>query len=149
MARRTQVGELRPSQLLHTFGVGAIVDLPWISTMVMGLDDWDPLRAATVHEERLLAAVRRTLGDQVERLVAPPRPEDDRGRIAVDQPLVGVPVTAFPGYMRCPRCERTSNSRWRHWHPVSARQTAIWTNSGQFRFVKQPRNTGRASDRRG
>ncbi len=34
-----KVGELRPSQLLFTFGVGAVVDLPNLSTMIMGLDD--------------------------------------------------------------------------------------------------------------
>ena len=37
---QVRVGELRPSQLLYTFGVGSVVDLPSISVMVMGLDDW-------------------------------------------------------------------------------------------------------------
>jgi hypothetical protein len=37
---RARVGELRPSQLLFSFGVGAIIDLPHISAMVMGLEDW-------------------------------------------------------------------------------------------------------------
>ena len=41
--KKSEVGELRPSQLLLTFGVGAIVDLPNMSVMVMGLDDW-PIR---------------------------------------------------------------------------------------------------------
>jgi hypothetical protein len=87
--------------------VGAIVDLPWISAMVMGLDDWDVLRCRTIHEERLLAAVRRQLGEQVERLVAPPRADGERNRqAALDEPLVGVPVTPFPQHMRCPLCER-------------------------------------------
>ena len=38
--RKSEVGELRPSQVLHTFGIGAIVDLPNLSVMVMGLEDW-------------------------------------------------------------------------------------------------------------
>jgi hypothetical protein len=36
-----ELGELRPSQLIFTFGVGSLVDLPNMSAMVMGLDDWD------------------------------------------------------------------------------------------------------------
>jgi len=35
-----KVGELSPSQLLYTYGVGAIVDLPHLSVIVSGLDDW-------------------------------------------------------------------------------------------------------------
>ena len=37
---RRKIGEIRPSQLLYTFGVGATVELPNLSVMVMGLDDW-------------------------------------------------------------------------------------------------------------
>jgi len=37
---KPRVGELRPSQILTTFGIGSIVDLPHISVMVMGLEDW-------------------------------------------------------------------------------------------------------------
>ena len=36
-ANRCKVGELRPSQVLTTFGIGSIVDLPNLSVMVMGL----------------------------------------------------------------------------------------------------------------
>ena len=38
--KRREVGELRPSQVLTTFGIGSIVDLPNLSVMVMGLEDW-------------------------------------------------------------------------------------------------------------
>lgn len=59
--KKSEVGELRPSQLLLTFGVGSIVDLPNMSVMVMGLDDW-PIRYATeVGEERLLLSVKNAL----------------------------------------------------------------------------------------
>ena len=37
---KRRVGELRPSQVLTTFGIGSIVDLPNLSVMVMGLEDW-------------------------------------------------------------------------------------------------------------
>ena len=35
------VGEIRPSQLLWTYGPGALIDLPNISVLTMGLDRWD------------------------------------------------------------------------------------------------------------
>lgn len=102
----SKVGELRPSQLLFSFGVGATVDLPSISAMVMGLDDWSTSDSATITEERLLAAVRAQLGDQVERLLSPPLPPEAEGftnpfTSAAD---VGVPVAPFPRWMLCPYC---------------------------------------------
>ena len=69
--KKSEVGELRPSQLLLTFGVGAIVDLPNMSVMVMGLDDW-PVRYSTeIGEDRLLLSVQEALGAQVKRLLTP------------------------------------------------------------------------------
>ena len=37
---KTKVGDVRPTQLLHTYGVGSTVDLPHFAALVMGLDDW-------------------------------------------------------------------------------------------------------------
>ncbi len=37
-----ELGELRPSQLIFTFGVGSLVDLPNMSAMVMGLTTGTP-----------------------------------------------------------------------------------------------------------
>ena len=75
--KKSEVGELRPSQLLLTFGVGAIVDLPNMSVMVMGLDDW-PIRHATEIGEERLAAERAELplGTQVQKLLTPPRGDE-------------------------------------------------------------------------
>jgi hypothetical protein len=36
---KCEVGEARPSQMLTTYGVGSIVDLPNMSALVMGLAD--------------------------------------------------------------------------------------------------------------
>ena len=60
-----KVGELRPSQILFSFGVGAVLDLPNLSVMVMGLEDWNTQNALELNEPRLLAAVRKELGSQV------------------------------------------------------------------------------------
>jgi hypothetical protein len=104
---RCKVGDLRPSQLIYTFGVGSVVDLPGVSAMVMGLDDWDVTHVVEIGEERLLVAVREALGPQVERLCSPPLLLDDgSGPITPGDPagLIGVPVAAFPRWMRCPYC---------------------------------------------
>ncbi|HEY7712019.1 MAG TPA: hypothetical protein VIG57_18540, partial [Candidatus Entotheonella sp.] len=79
VSSRARIGELRPSQLLFTFGVGAIVDLPHLSVMVMGLDDWPTESSLEVHEERLLAAVKKELGSQVASLRTPPVEPDSTG----------------------------------------------------------------------
>lgn len=101
--RRERVGELRPSQLLYSFGVGASIDLPHLSAIVLGLDDWEVGSTEEIDEPRLLAAVRAYLGRQVTALRLPPVAE------RTDSPLdewarTGVPVAVFPRWLRCPRC---------------------------------------------
>lgn len=93
---REHVGELRPSQLLHTYGVGATVELPEMTTLVLGLDDWPHTLSEAISEPRLLAAVRAVRGEQVARLLTPPVVPDGDG--------AGVPVSPFPRWLRCPLC---------------------------------------------
>ena len=38
---KTPVGEVRPSQLLWTYGPGALIDLPSLSVVTQGIDHWD------------------------------------------------------------------------------------------------------------
>ena len=104
---KLRVGELRPSQILTTFGVGSIVDLPHISVVVMGLEDWPASDCHEIPEERLLASVRSAIGPQVQSLRSPPVvPEIDRINRFEEQSYVGVPVAPFPRWMVCPRCRR-------------------------------------------
>ncbi|MGW2790793.1 DrmB family protein [Streptomyces sp. NPDC001251] len=98
-----RVGEMRPSQLLHTYGIGAVTDLPNLSTMVMGLDDWDPVRARVLTEDRLLAAVQRRLGGQVAALRTPPHLPENPADPYGDWTRTGVPVGLFPRWLRCSR----------------------------------------------
>jgi Domain of unknown function (DUF1998) len=93
---RTQVGELRPSQLLHTYGVGATVELPELTTLVLGIDEWPQVLCEPISEPRLLAAVRAMEGQQVERLLSPP--------VVPEGESSGVPVAPFPRWLRCPLC---------------------------------------------
>lgn len=95
-----RVGELRPNQLLHTYGAGALADLPNLSVVIAGLDAWPRDHSTVVEESRLLAAVRARLGRQVEALRLPPHlPEtpDPFGEWA----RTGVPVRLFPTWLRC------------------------------------------------
>ncbi|MBK7878893.1 MAG: DUF1998 domain-containing protein [Planctomycetes bacterium] len=99
-----RVGQARRSQILHTYGVGSIVDLPRMSVMPTGLQQWPPPSPLNeITEDRLLSLVQGHLGAQVQRLVAPiyrdgsdPFSEDAR---------TGVPVVTFPRWVRCPRCQ--------------------------------------------
>lgn len=107
MSDRYKVGELRPSQIMFSFGIGSVVDLPNLSAMVMGLDEWDVTQSDPLAEERLLAAVREELGKQVQRLVPPPTPPETNGMPT--HPLernakIGIPVSPFPGWGVCPAC---------------------------------------------
>lgn len=108
--RRARVGALRPSALIHTFGVGSVVDLPRLSAMVMGLDDWRLENAPVIEEPRLLAKIRQQEGlEHVERLHGPPQTEDRGGRalgVLDASNLVGVPVAPFPRWLLCPVCRK-------------------------------------------
>ncbi|MEQ1862181.1 MAG: DUF1998 domain-containing protein [Chthoniobacteraceae bacterium] len=97
------VGQLRPSQLIFTFGVGSLTDLPSLSVIIMGLDEWRDEARLNITEERLLAAVRALLGAQVEALKLAPADWDADG-LKPSEPGLGVPVAAFPRWLRCPRC---------------------------------------------
>lgn len=99
-----ELGELRPSQLTYTFGVGALLDLPNTSALVLGLDDWDTHYCTEITEERLLGAIQRRLGSQVKQLYLPPMTFDEEVH-AAGVAAVGVPVAPFPRWLRCPLCD--------------------------------------------
>ena len=107
-SERRKIGDIRPSQLLLNYGVGSVVELPNLSVMVMGLDDW-PIEqgAVEVSEPRLLKAVQQELGPQVTRLLTPPVTTDTAGALPGpfdDMANVGVPVAPFPRWQVCPYC---------------------------------------------
>jgi hypothetical protein len=98
------VGALRPSQLLWTYGPGALVDLPNLSVITMGLDRWDTNRCPPIEEARLLDQVRLVLGPQVERLRMPPVIASENVDPFSPEAKIGVPVRPFPRWLRCVRC---------------------------------------------
>jgi Domain of unknown function (DUF1998) len=106
-SKRCKVGELRPSQALTTFGIGSIIDLPNLSVMVMGLEDWPFKDTVEVGELRLLASVKEVLGQQVKSLRSAPVVPDTYQVNPFDaSALVGIPVSPFPRWMVCPYCRR-------------------------------------------
>ena len=98
------VGEVRPSQLLWTYGPGALVDLPNLSVITMGLDQWEVDRCIPIDEDRLLEAVRKVLGPQVQRLRMPPVVKEENPDPFSAEAKIGVPVRPFPRWLRCVRC---------------------------------------------
>lgn len=104
MIKKYQVGEIRPSQLLINYGVGSIIDLPHLSTLVMGLDDWDTRNSQEIVEERLLQAIQTILGGQIRRLLSPPTTSGTITNAFEPGARIGVPVAVFPRWMVCPSC---------------------------------------------
>ncbi|RKO67804.1 DUF1998 domain-containing protein [Desulfofundulus salinus] len=83
-------GKIRPSQLISTFGPGAIVDLPDDSVMIIGIDEWP--YGDVILEPRL----QKILG--VMEFYAP----KNEGKF-------DVPCISFPTYRVCVKCHRLSN----------------------------------------
>ena len=105
----TRIGSLRPSQMIHTFGPGSVVDLPSMSVVVGGIDDWNTRHTNVIAETRLLRAVR-ALPDcsRVAELRTPPWKAETTSPYD-EWAWVGVPVHPFPRWMRCTRCSRLAS----------------------------------------
>lgn len=104
---RRRVGSVRPSHLMFTSGVGALVDLPNFSVLVKGLDDWSHQglpEAMPINEPRLLAAVQQSIGKSVQKLMPAPWMEGLDKDPTGPASKVGVPVAPFPGWLRCTHC---------------------------------------------
>jgi hypothetical protein len=96
------VGTIRRSQLVSTFGIGAIVDLEKGSFMPMGLEDWErvngypSLRIGERRLEEMLGVSHFRLGPIQEPI---PGSSMVRARSAA-------PAVRFPEFHECPRCHR-------------------------------------------
>ena len=84
------LGEMRQSQLITTFGAGAMVDLPKHSVIVGGLDYWRGEKKL-IEEERLAQHICRILELGEIKLYAPPI--DNK---ALSFAHTGVAVFTFP-----------------------------------------------------
>ena len=110
---------LRQSQLITTYGPGAMIDLPDDSVIVSGLQDWSSVRRVRIDEPRLTAKLKHILDAQSIDLFSPPRHEENA--------QVPAPVAAriFPTWFIVkdakpspgnPQWRRRRLVRWDHLH---------------------------------
>src|SRR5438477_476180 len=87
-------GTIRQSQLITTYGPGAMVDLPRHSVVVGGLDDWNfGDQRRTIAEDRLVQKIEELLQVQGLQLVVPPAESNEPGAA-----LTGIPGWQVPLY---------------------------------------------------
>ncbi|NDZ72150.1 DUF1998 domain-containing protein [Streptomyces sp. SID10362] len=91
VVRPRKLGGVRRSQMVTTYGVGAMIAVDNESFIVAGLDSWDISDAPEVLERRLARLLK------VRSFRQPPAPDPDR---ATD----GVRVRRFPNMYSCPKC---------------------------------------------
>lgn len=88
---KSTISYIRQSQLVTTYGPGAMIDLPWFATVVSGLDFWK--KGDAIAEPRLMRKIQQS-GLQVSALYTPrPYVEPDENK-----PPEGVVVWRFPGW---------------------------------------------------
>lgn len=88
---RRPPGRLRQSQVITTFGPGALVDLPNHSVLIGGLEYWSPHGQVDIHEPRLLAKLEELLDVHGLRLRTPPLDDQDPSG-----PQTGITAWQFP-----------------------------------------------------
>lgn len=84
-------GQIRQSQIVTTFGPGAMVDLPDHSVIIAGLEEWNGHKDHPIVEDRLAAKVRAAVGVQSVEFYAPPADRDDP-----TAPVTGITAWLFP-----------------------------------------------------
>lgn len=91
-SKRPPSGEIRQSQIISTFGPGAMVDLPNYSVLIGGLNHWKGDRRR-IYEDRLAGRICELLGVNQIALYAPPADEQDP-----KAPRSGITSFVFPNW---------------------------------------------------
>lgn len=92
-----KIGEVRNSQLVSTFGPGAIMDLPDFSIIIAGVDNWNLRQCVPINEPRLT----RKLG--IQKIYTPPVVESKN-----ETRQGTLPAYRFPRFLVCPKCRKLS-----------------------------------------
>jgi hypothetical protein len=100
-------GQIRQSQVVTTFGPGALVDLPNYAVIIGGLEFWTPL-GPPIQEPRLLGKLEAILGIPGLSLRAPPPDPQDR-----DAPSAGITAWQFPEWFLVQQIETDGDSQAR------------------------------------
>ena len=103
-----RVGGVRPSQMIHTYGPGAVVDLPQLSVVLAGTDLWDINHTERILEPRLIGAVRAVPGCHLVTEFRTPPWEEETASPFDEWARIGVPVHPFPRWLRCTGCDLLS-----------------------------------------
>ena len=125
-------GELRRSQILTTFGPGAIVDLPRFSGIMAGIDSWkierfpDPEKAK-IHERNLEKLLGKDYFIQVS------SPETESGS------TFGLRAYRFPNWYYCPECHHLDED-WKIALPtssnISEKNSPLYCNNREHKKTK-------------
>jgi len=99
---RPRGGKLRPSQVITTFGPGAVVDLPAESVMVAGIESWSP--GPIIHEPRLESA----LGLTCFRAPSMRKSGDDLRCVRFPRQMICSNCGLFSYNKKCPACQSES-----------------------------------------
>jgi hypothetical protein len=95
--------EVRPSQLLWTYGPGALIDLPSLSVVTLGIDDGKRIAVS-----RFRGTAARCSSEGSRRAGREPSHATVQKSELVDVwsagANIGVPVRPFPRWMRCVKC---------------------------------------------
>lgn len=93
-----KAGKLRRSQLITTFGCGAIASFPRESAVIAGTDIWK------IHDDDNNHLIEENLQSylNVKYFVTPPSGDTDDGQSGNS----GIPAFRFPTWMYCPKCKR-------------------------------------------
>jgi hypothetical protein len=87
-----KIGEIQRSQLITTFGIGSIMDVPDYSVVIAGQDFWKIDKLELIREERLEKKLR------VKWFRQPSVPKDEFEAC--------IPGFRFPEWVFCPKCHR-------------------------------------------
>lgn len=125
-------GELRRSQLITTFGPGAMIDLPKKSIIIAGIDHWFESKES-ISENRLRSAATKILGRPITELKPPPLSDPEPG---------GTPRFVkgfvFPEWFVTREPLRVTPDR-RQWRKMVLRQllnkNLVWEDDGVKRAV--------------
>lgn len=121
-------GQLRQSQVVTTFGPGALVDLPRYSGLVSGLDHWSQGREP-IQEARLVEKLKRLLEVSNLSLYAPPIDPQD-----YTAPKTGLTVWQFPEWFITQDVEQLDQRR-----PIRSRLLVHRRALNRGKFVDQDR----------
>ena len=113
---------IRQSQLITTYGPGAMIDLPDHSVIVSGLAEWSHMRREKIEEPRLVAKLKRLLDVPFLELYTPPHHETNSTQMAP----VGARI--FPTWFLVKDARPVpSNPQWRQ------RRLVRWRNLQRHR----------------